>query len=81
MADLEGQISTLESEREALQSDLAAVREELETSREEFRESCETVHRTQDLYQHELMQHGKTMELLIEAREKVSDCGAMWMDR
>ena len=71
MADLEGQISTLESEKGALQIELASSKEELDAAREDIKKLAETVSETQSLYQHELMQHGKSMEGLFAAKEQV----------
>lgn len=76
MADLEGQISALESERDALQLELTSSREELDAAREDAKNFAESVNETQSLYQHELMQHGKSMEGLFTAKEEVSWCGA-----
>lgn len=71
VADLEGQISALESERDALQLELTSSKEELETARSDVKKFAESVSETQSLYQHELMQHGKSMEGLFAAKEQV----------
>lgn len=69
---MEGQISTLEAERNSLQSELASSLEEVATAREDVKKFSETVTDTQNLYQHELMQHGKSMEVLLATKEQVS---------
>ena len=71
VADLEGQISTLEAERSSLQSELVSSLEELVVARDDVKKFSETVTDTQNLYQHELMQHGKSMETLLATKEQV----------
>lgn len=71
MADLEGQISTLESECNALQIELITAQDELEAARNDANTYSESATEAQTLYQHELMQHGKSMEALFAAKEQV----------
>ena len=71
MADLESQISILESERDVLQIDLASSQEELKAARDDANSFAESMTETQTLYQQELVQHGKSMESLFTLKEQV----------
>jgi hypothetical protein len=68
---LEGQISALDSERNTLLSELTGSLEELEVAREDVKKFVQEASDTQSLYQHELMQHGKSMESLFATKEQV----------
>lgn len=71
VADLEGQISCLETERSRLQSDLTSSQEGLEAAQDDAKKFAELATETQSVYQHELMQHGKSMESLFALKEQV----------
>lgn len=68
---MEGQISILESERSTLQAELTISLEELEVAKNDVKKFAESVTETQNLYQHELIQHGRSMETLFTAKEQV----------
>ncbi len=71
VADLEGQILVLESKKDALQLELTSSQKELEVARGDVRSFADSARDTQALYQHELMQHGKSMETLLSLKEQV----------
>ena len=73
MADLEGQISSLESLRDTLQIELSSAQDEVVTARSDIKQFADSAAETQKLYQHELLQHGKSMEALFAVQEQV--CG------
>jgi len=57
--------------RDSLQQELASSLEELEAARSDVTKFAESVTDTQALYQHELMQHGKSMESLVAVKGQV----------
>lgn len=72
MAELEGQVSALESSVSALTSDLSTSHEELGVARMDAKGYADSAAETQRLYQSELVQHGRSMEELLNLKEKVS---------
>ena len=68
---MEGQIGSLESEKSVLQSDLANCQEELQTAFQDVKKYAESVTDTQNLYQQELIKHGKSMEASFALKEQV----------
>ncbi len=51
--------------------ELATSQKELDTAKEDARQYAEQSRETQDLYQRELMLHGKSMESLLATKEEV----------
>ncbi len=64
----------MESERDALQLELTSTQEEVETARSDVQQFADSATETQQLYQHELLQHGKSMEALFAAKDQVKTC-------
>ena len=75
ISELQSKVSSLESERTSLQLELTSVQEELSTAREDARRYADQGATTQELYERELIEHGKTMEALLAAKEQV---GVNW---
>ena len=51
------------------------MKEELERAQHDAGKYCEDVTQTQELYQRELMQHGKSVQTLMEVKEQVHTGG------
>ena len=64
---------TLETQHSLLQSELTVSQDELTTAREDARHYSEQAVETQEIYERELVNHGKSMESLCTVREQV--CG------
>ena len=62
---------TLEREHSSLQSELSVSQEELTTAREDAKRYSEQAVETQEVYERELVNHGKSMEALCTVREQV----------
>ena len=68
---LQQQISAAESDNSNLQLELTSVKEELAGAQQDVKRYSEDATQTQELYQHELMQHSKSVQSLVEIKEKV----------
>ena len=68
---LQQRIDTLESEKSNLQLELTSVGKELETAQQDVKQYSEEATKTQELYQHELIQHSKSVQSLVDIRDKV----------
>ena len=68
---LQQRINASESDNSNLQLELTSLKEELTRAQQDVKRYSEDASQTQELYQHELMQHGKSVQSLIEVKEKV----------
>ena len=71
VTQLQQQISAAESDNGNLQLELTSVKEELAGAQQDVKRYSEDATQTQELYQHELMQHSKSVQSLVEIKEKV----------
>ena len=71
ISELQSKVSSLESQRTSLQLELTSAQEELSAAREDAKRYAGQAATTQELYERELIEHGKTMEALLTAKEQV----------
>ena len=71
ITDLESQLSETKSHVDELQLDLSSAQQEVGVATEDTRKYSEQAASTQDLYERELLQHGKSMESLHRVKEEV----------
>ena len=62
---------TVAMDNSHLQLELTSLKEELSVAQGDIRRYSEDATQTQELYQHELMQHSKSVQSLVEIKEKV----------
>jgi hypothetical protein len=68
---LQQRINAAEVDNSNLQLELTSVKEDLSRAQGDVRRYSEDATQTQELYQHELMQHSKSVQSLVEIKEKV----------
>ena len=69
---LQQRIDAAESDNTNLQLELTSLKEELTGAQQDVRRYSEDATRTQELYQHELLQHSKSVQSLVDIKEKVA---------
>ena len=74
MTSLQERIDALEAENSNFQLELTSSREDLERARSDVKRYSDDAARTQELYQHELMQHSNSVQTLLEVKKKVRVC-------
>ena len=74
MTLLQQRISAAELDNSNLQSELTSLKEELASAQQDVKRYSEDATQTQELYQRELMQHSKSVQSLVEIKEKVCTC-------
>ena len=67
-------MSLLESDKGALQLELSSAQEELQEANQNVKIYTDSANEMQTLYQRELTQHGKSMELLLATKDQVCVC-------
>lgn len=68
---LQQRISAAELDNSNLQLELTSLKEELARAQQDIKRYSEDATQTQELYQRELMQHSKSVQSLVEIKEKV----------
>lgn len=76
---LQQRINAAEVDNNNLQLELTSVKEDLSRAQGDVRRYSEDATQTQELYQHELMQHSKSVQSLVEIKEKVCTCIATFI--
>lgn len=71
MTLLQKRINAAESDYSNLQLEHTSLKEELLGAQRDVKRYSEDADQTQELYQNELMQHSKSVQSLIEIKEKV----------
>ena len=71
ISDLESMLSGALTQVEELQLELSSVQQDVGVAKEDARKFSEQAVSTQELYERELLQHGKSMENLHRVKEEV----------
>ena len=71
MTLLQQRIDTLETTNSGLQLELTSAREELERAHGDVKRYSDDAAQKQELYQHELIEHSKSVQALLDVKEKV----------
>ena len=73
ISDLESMLSGALTQVEELQLELSSVQQEVGVAKEDVRKFSEQAVSTQELYERELLQHGRSMENLHRVKEEVKN--------
>lgn len=68
---LQQRTNAAELDNSNLQLELTSLKEELARAQQDVKRYSEDAAQTQELYQRELMQHSKSVQSLVEIKEKV----------